>query len=158
MTAADRLRATLAHAEPRLLAIEAPATRPAPEAWSPQEVVGHLVDSAVVNYARVVRGALGAPLVFEGYDQDAWVEAGRYARADWPALVGLWRGLNEQIARVADGIAPEALGREHADHSLDRIAWRVVPPDEPVTLHILLDDYVDHLRHHLRAIDAGLLG
>ncbi|MEL6615758.1 MAG: DinB family protein [Bacteroidota bacterium] len=157
MTAADRLRATLVHAEPRLLALANPATRPATEAWSPQEVVGHLVDSAVNNVARIVRGALGAPLVFEGYDQDAWVEAGRYATADWPALVGLWRGLNEQIARTVDGIAPEALDRPHAEHSLDRIAWRVVPPDEPVTLRYIVDDYVGHLRHHLAAIDPALV-
>ena len=157
MTAAAPLRATLAHAAPRLRALAEPARRPAPEAWSPQEAVGHLVDSAVVNTARVVRASLGAPLVFEGYDQDAWVRAGRYAEADWPALVGLWRALNEHLARVLDGIPPEALDRPHRPHSLHRMAWRLVPEDQPATLRYLVEDYVGHLQHHLRSISPDLV-
>ena len=142
---------------PRLLAMDAPAVRPAPGRWSPQEIVGHLVDSAVVNHARIVRASLGAGMEFEGYDQDAWVRAGRYAEADWPALVALWQGLNAQIARVLDGIAPDTLDRPHAAHSLDRTAWERVPSTESATLRGLADDYVGHLCHRLAAIAPSLV-
>ena len=158
MTVPDRLRATAARAAPRLLALPRPATRPAPEAWSPQEVVGHLVDSAVVNTARVVRASLGGGLVFEGYDQDGWVRAGRYGGAHWPALVGLWRGLNEHLAAVIEGVSPEAMGRPQHPHSLHRTAWQTVPEGEPTTLGYVASDYLGHLRHHLRAIHPDLVG
>lgn len=156
MPAADRLRQSVAHAVPRLLAHATPGRRPDPERWSPAETLGHLVDSALVNHGRLVRGP-SEGLVFEGYDQDAWVEAARYAEAPWPDLVALWRLLNEGLARLLDAIPDDVLDREHAAHSLDRTAWQPVPADRPATLRDVADDYVGHLRHHLRRIDPALV-
>lgn len=154
---ADSLRAAVAHATPGLLALADPVARPAPEKWSPAETVGHLVDSAINNYGRIVRAAHGGPLVFEGYDQDAWVRRGRYAEAEWPALVALWRSLNEQLARAVDGIADGVLDRPQIRHSLHLTAWRTVPAREAATLRYVVDDYTGHLRHHLRAVDPELV-
>ena len=137
--------------------MEAPEITPRPGAWSPKEVVGHLVDSAVVNTARFVRAGGGAPLVFEGYDQDGWVRAGRYAEADWADLVALWRLLNEQLARTLGGLADDVLDRPYHPHSLHRIAWQTLPEGQPATLRYFVSDYVGHLRHHLRAISPALL-
>ena len=52
--------------------------RPAPGKWSRKEILGHLIDSAVNNQARFVRAQLQDDLVFDGYDQDAWVRVQRY--------------------------------------------------------------------------------
>jgi DinB superfamily len=50
------------------------ASRPrGPGKWSPKQLVGHLIDSAVNNHARFVRAQLQDDLVFPGYDQDGWV-------------------------------------------------------------------------------------
>ena len=52
-------------------------------------------------------------------------------------------------ARVMERPGEDALARPRRRHSLDRIAWRTVPRDEPATLGTLMADYVDHLEHHL---------
>ena len=95
--------------------------------------------------------------MFDGYDQERWVAAGRHADADWPDLVALWRLYNGLIARVLEAVPPDALDRPHAEHSLDRMAWRRVPRGQPATLRYLADDYVGHLRHHLAIIGPALV-
>lgn len=89
MPPSDRLRVAVDHAEPVLLTRSDPFAPSAPGAWSPAETLGHLLDSATNNYARIVRAAAGGGLVFDRYDQDEWVRAGRYSEADWPDLVAL---------------------------------------------------------------------
>jgi hypothetical protein len=39
-----------------------------------------------------------------------------------------------------------------ARHNLDQIAWKPVPRDRPATLLYFMDDYVGHLKHHLRQV------
>lgn len=115
---------------------------PAPGKWSIAEILGHLVDSAANNHQRFVR-AQGAES-YEGpkYAQDDWVAVQGYGEAPWPELVELWRLYNRHLARVIRRV-PEA--------ALD-VPCRV-GDDEPVTLRFLIEDYLDHLRHHLRQID-----
>jgi len=151
---AARLRAVIAAAEPRLLALDAAASarRPAPDAWSPREIVGHLIDSASHNHHRFVRARWQDDLVFDGYAQDAWVDAQAYASADWPELVALWALYNRHVARVMTATPEAVRTRPHARHALDRIAWRPVPADQPATLDYFMADYVGHLEHHLRQI------
>jgi len=123
-----------------------------PGKWSPKQVLGHLIDSASVNHERLVRATQLDDLIFPGYDQDAWVEAQRYADADWHALIDLWLGYNRHLARVFEAI-PEAercRGRRH--HNFDVIAFRSVSPDAPSTLDYLMKDYVVHLEHHITQI------
>ena len=155
---ADSLRAVVADAVPRLAAIGEPASArsPAPVKWSPRELMGHLIDSASNNHQRFVRARFQEDLVFPGYDQDAWVDAQRYREAPWGELVALWRGFNLQLARVMEATPAEALDRPRARHSLDRIAWRTVPAGEPTTLRYLMEDYVEHLRHHLGQLPSPL--
>ena len=71
---------------------------------------------------------------------------------EWNELVELWRGFNLHLAWVME-VAPEASrSQERLSHNLDRIGWRRVPPDRPATLDDLMEDYVDHLEHHLAQI------
>ena len=120
--------------------------------WSRKEIVGHLIDSAINNHARFVRAVQAADLVFEGYDQDAWVRVQRYQDRSWPALVRAWRVYNLQIAEVIQSTPPAELERPRRRHNLHEIAFRRVPPDADATLGYLVEDYVAHLCHHLHQV------
>ena len=130
------------------------ARRPAPGKWSAKEVIGHLIDSAGNNHQRFVRARWMDDLVFDGYDQDAWVAAQDYQGAPWPELLGLWSAFNLHLARVMRATPSELRAREHARHNLDRVAWQAFTPDAPATLDGFMADYVAHLKHHLGQIDA----
>lgn len=154
MSAADRLVASVERAVPRLRALsdDAASRPPAPGKWSPKEVLGHLIDSASNNHGRFVRAQFAEDLVFLGYDQEKWVAAGHYADAPWDDLIALWRGFNLHIARVMAN-APEEIRRApRTKHNLDRVAWTAVPSDQPATLEYFMNDYIDHLEHHLGQI------
>ena len=117
--------------------------------WCPKELLGHLIDSACNNHRRFVLARSRKDLVFSGYDEEAWAEAQVFKGADWQDLVELWRLYNLHIARLIAS-TPEVLAREpRVQHSLDKIAWRTLPADQPATLAYLMRDYVGHLRHHL---------
>ena len=150
---ADDLRRAVREAGPVLLAIDeaASARPPAPGKWCPREIIGHLIDSASNNHQRFVRARFQKDLVFPGYEQDDWVSAQRYREALWRELVELWRLFNLHLARVFESTPPE-LARCEQKHSFDQIAFRTVPASEPSTLEYFAADYVEHLRHHLRAL------
>jgi RimJ/RimL family protein N-acetyltransferase len=151
---ADRLRAAVERGATLLLALSADesAARRTPGAWSPREVVGHLIDSAANNHGRFVRAQLQDDLVFPGYAQDAWVAAQDYRHAPWAELVALWRAYNLHLARVIERVPADVRTRERSRHNLHEIAWRPVPADRPATLDYFMRDYVDHLEHHLAQV------
>ncbi len=150
----SELRSVVERSTAPLLALsEADSARhPASGKWSPREVIGHLIDSAFNNHQRFVRAQFQNDLVFPGYEQDAWVTVQRYQAAPWTELVALWRVLNLHLARVMAEVPELVRTREHHRHNLDEIAWQTVPPEEPTTLDYFMDDYVGHLKHHLRQI------
>lgn len=148
------LDASLDRAEPLLRAMsDVESARPrAPGKWSPREIIGHLIDSATNNHGRFLRAAMREDLVFDGYEQEKWVSMQRYATAPWNDLLTLWLLLNRHLARVMDGVPADVGSRLRARHNLDQIAWKIVPADQPATLGYFMQDYVGHLRHHLRQI------
>ncbi len=119
---------------------------PAEGKWCPKEVIGHLIDSAVNNLDRIVR--LETVLDIEpevrspGYEQEAWVYAQRYAEKDWASILELWRALNEHIAWTM---------RHVSRHHLGRIC---VFPASQMTFGFVMEDYIAHMRHHLKALRA----
>ena len=151
---AARLRATIAASEPRLVALTEADTvrRPAPGKWSPREIIGHLIDSASNNHQRFVRAASTEDLVLPGYDQERWVEVQDYQQAAWAELVAFWAAFNRHIARVMASIPEDARTRPRQRHNLHEVAWQPVAPTQPATLGYFMNDYVDHLEHHLRQV------
>jgi len=130
------------------------ARRPAPGKWSAKEIIGHLIDSASNNHQRFVRANWQVDLIFPGYDQDTWVAVQQYNSAPWSDLVDLWLAFNLQLARVMDAVPSTVRMRLREGHNLDQIAFRPVAQDAPVTLDFFMHDYVLHLHHHLRQIEA----
>lgn len=150
----SRLRAAVAAALPRLrLMPETRTTRqPGPGIWSPKQLLGHLIDSASNNHQRFVRAQFCEHLVFEGYEQEGWVDVQGYEVAPWIELVELWSAFNRHLARVVEAIPAEVRHRPRVRHNLDQIAFRDFEPNAPVTLEAFTADYVDHLEHHLRQL------
>jgi hypothetical protein len=148
----DELRQVINDTTPRLLALgDGSARRPAPDKWSPREIIGHLVDSASNNHQRFVRGQLQDDLVFAGYAQEDWVRIGRYQDAPWRELVTFWQLFNLQIARVMEGTPEDVRTRARSRHSFDVIGVPI-KEGEAATLEHVMSDYVVHLKHHLRQI------
>jgi len=122
--------------------------------WSARQILGHLIDSAANNHQRFVRAQFTDDLVLPGYDQEQWIKVQHYADEPWPALVELWRSYNLHLAHVIAHIRDDVLTRPRHPHTLDKIAWQIVPADQPATLEYLVRDYLGHLHDHLQQVFA----
>ena len=142
---------TIDSASTKLMQIdEAQSERPrAEDHWSAKQIIGHLIDSAANNHARFVLGQLKDDLVFAGYDQEGWVRTNHYQERTWPDLLELWRSYNLHLHHLMSHADKAKLTTPCILHTLQEIAFKTVPKAEPVTLEYLMQDYVDHLKHHL---------
>ncbi|MDF2431848.1 MAG: hypothetical protein JWP44_1479 [Mucilaginibacter sp.] len=112
------------------------------ERWSKKEIIGHLIDSAQINLQRFVRCTYEENFKLV-YDQVKWVATNRYQEADIDELLSLWRILNRQIIRVL------------TSYPADRLLARCDTSKTTLELHTvewLAQDYVQHLKHHLKQI------
>ncbi|WP_152400692.1 DinB family protein [Paenibacillus cellulositrophicus] len=117
--------------------------KPGPAKWSKQEIVGHLCDSAANNHLRFVQIKLSAhPVSLEGYDQDRWVDLHGYQEQyNLTDIITLWVMLNRQIVHVLERLTAEDYGKTC-----------ILPGGAEATLDWLVNDYLEHMRHHFRQI------
>lgn len=115
--------------------------KPKPERWSIAEVIGHLIDSACNNHQRFIRAQEADELTFPKYDQNAWVAGSNYHQCDWSNVVQLWFLYNMHLAHVIEQIPDGQLTTPCT-----------ITPYETCTLGFLVQDYLDHLNHHLEKI------
>ena len=148
------LRAAVDRATPALRRMgDEESRRPLrPGKWCAREVIGHLIDSASNNHQRFVRAQFKDDLLFDGYEQDAWVSLQRYSEAPWSELIDLWCYFNLHIAHIMQVASKDERLRKRARHNLDQLAWKPIPREEPATLDYFMSDYVEHLEHHLAQI------
>lgn len=113
-----------------------------PEKWSKKEILGHLCDSALSNIRRFVitQYKENENIV---YDQNFWVKAQNYQSVATSDIVNLWKFLNLQIVNVVENIPDEDLQRTC---DMTRTKTKIF------TLEYIINDYIDHLQHHLKAI------
>ena len=113
------------------------------ESWSKQEILGHLCDSATNNHMRFVKIMLASdPVRIEKYQQNQWVALHGYsANYAFRELIMLWTFLNRQVLYVLKNGNAEDLAKP------------VILDDEiTVTLSWLIEDYINHLQHHMKQI------
>ena len=115
-------------------------TKPAPNKWSKQEILGHLIDSATNNHQRFVRSQFEETPVI-AYDQDQWNKYNYYNDFSKSQLVNFWKSYNEQILMLIGLIPNDVLTRKCSTGG-----------KENFTIEFLFDDYVEHLEYHLRQI------
>lgn len=123
-----------------------------PNKWSVKEIVGHLIDSASNNHQRFVRALFKDDLIFLGYEQDEWVKVQNYQSEDWISLLSLWKEFNLHLSKVINNISENELTKKRTEHNLDEIAWKEVAKSEAATLNYFINDYIEHLQHHLSQI------
>ncbi|AEI39609.1 putative metal-dependent hydrolase [Paenibacillus mucilaginosus] len=120
--------------------------KPAPERWSKHEILGHLCDSAGVNHTRFLSILVSdSPVSLPGYQQDEWVRRNQYQTLFTPGeLLDYWVRSNERVLSAVSG----ARGEEYAKPC-------ILPDGTEATFSWLLDDYVNHLLHHMEQIQEG---
>jgi hypothetical protein len=143
----ERLATVLKDVMPWLVTIsEARASVPErADKWSAKQVMGHLTDSAVNNLAKIVRMQIETEPELSGYEQMAWVNLQHYAEREWAEVLALWFALNEHVAWTIRHIDKARLGNVG------------VVEGQRMTLGYLIEDYVAHMQHHLRAM-RGWMG
>ena len=112
-----------------------------PGKWSRKEIIGHLIDSATNNHHRFVRAQFIDQLLITRYEQKEWVQSQDYRSEPWADLILLWRSYNAHLLHVASRIPEDRLD------TLCRFE-----DGESVSLRFLVEDYVVHMKHHLKQI------
>jgi adenylate kinase family enzyme len=109
--------------------------------WSRKQVLGHLIDSASNNHQCFVRVQLYEGLTLPGYAQDDWVAVQHYQSQPWSQFIELWLAYNRHLLHLMRRVPQQKLG-----HAFE------VGDSGPITLGVLMADYVHHLEHHLAQI------
>jgi hypothetical protein len=110
----------------------------APGKWSPQEELGHLIDSAANNHIRFVRGATEPEFRGAGYAQDDWVRLNGYRDMKWETIIAFWFQYNILLAGLVGKIPQDRLG-----------TLCFIGANQPVTLGFVIEDYIRHMQHYI---------
>lgn len=105
--------------------------------WSIKEILGHLSDTERIFSYRLLRIARGDATPLEGYDETAYVPAGRFDDRPLPMLLAELREVRLSTAALLEGLPEEAWGR-----------WGEAN-GSPVTARALAYIIVGHVAHHL---------
>lgn len=116
--------------------------KPHPEKWSKKEILGHLIDSAINNLQRFTEIQYAdKPYKIRVYDQERLVVANAYQQASTESLLALWLSLNVRIKQII-AQQPES----HLQYAIE------LPNGTLSNFKFLLEDYVNHMEHHLGQI------
>jgi hypothetical protein len=111
-----------------------------PNKWSKKEILGHLIDSATNNHHRFVKGQYEI-LPKISYDQNKWNELNFYQLTEKNQLIDFWTLYNKHLLIIFKNIKSENLKNEINTGGI-----------ENCTIEFLINDYIEHLEHHLNQI------
>lgn len=142
---AAKFRASVAQARTKIALVdESVAVSPVkPGGWSPKQILGHMIDSALNNHQRFVRSALEGKYEGPSYEQQGWVDMHGYTALPWNELVAHWQWQNDLLASVVERIPADRYD------SICKIGEY-----EPATLRFVVEDYLVHMQHHADQITA----
>jgi uncharacterized damage-inducible protein DinB len=105
--------------------------------WSIKEILGHLADTERIFTYRLLRIARGDTTPLAGYDENAYVPAGRFDDRPLPMLLAELRAVRQSTAALLEGLPEEAWTR-----------WGEAN-GSPITPRALAYIIVGHVNHHL---------
>lgn len=142
---AARFRAAIETAAGQLRQItEETAGKPSrPGGWLKKQELGHLLDSAQNNHQRITIAALEGRYEGPPYAGTAWVDLHGYADMTWPQLLRHLEERNWMLGRLIARIPAAQL-----------TAPVIIGDTPPMTLEAWVDDYIEHLQHHVKTITA----
>ena len=111
-----------------------------PEKWSKKEIIGHLIDSATNNHHRFVQIQF-QDIIIKPYDQNKWNKGNFYQQISGKQIIDFWTIYNQHLIEIIKRIREEDLQKEFT--TIDNKSF---------TLSFLINDYVEHLEHHLRQV------
>ncbi|MDH1881625.1 DinB family protein [Empedobacter falsenii] len=110
--------------------------KPSIQKWSKKEILGHLIDSGVINYLRfIIAQFQNNPQIY--YEQNDYCNVADYQNSEKKQLLNLWESINEQLLFLFLKIIRE--------NKLDKIC-------NDISLNLLMEDYINHLKHHQKQI------
>lgn len=115
------------------------SVKPAPTKWSKKEIIGHLIDSATNNHQRFIRGQF-EDLPRITYNQDDWNTHSYHQGIKTSQLIAFWEIYNRQLLAIISNIPRDHLSRQ------------VNTGQMTYSLEFLINDYVEHLEHHLKQL------
>lgn len=126
------------------LSAEELLNRPAAGKWSNQEILGHLIDSAINNLKRFTEiQFLPQPYTVISYKQNELVIVNDYQNLPVQHLLDLWQALNRQIVLVVKNIPGEKLDfpvdPQYENKEIKTLGW-------------IICDYVAHMEHHFKQV------
>lgn len=118
--------------------------KPAPGKWSRQEILGHLIDSAINNLKRFTEIQFSEqPYFIQSYKQNELVLVNDYNYLPVEHLIGLWQSLNQQIIYIVEKIPADKLNYkvdpQYDNHEMKTLGW-------------IICDYVAHMEHHYKQL------
>jgi hypothetical protein len=119
--------------------------RPAPQEWSPVEIVCHLRDEEQDDFGARLRVILDGGERFAPIDPPRWAEERRYREADPAGALRAFASRREASLELLAGVSPEGLGRAIEHPRLGRMSGAD-----------LLAAWVAHDRLHLAQMAATL--
>ncbi|WP_051473780.1 DinB family protein [Aquimarina macrocephali] len=117
-------------------------SKPSPNKWSKKEILGHLIDSGINNLQRFTEIQFEKkPYKIRKYNQNELVNTNHYNEANTDEILSFWLAINERIIKVIE------LQDEYT------LAYQIeISEGEKSDFKFLIEDYVDHMEHHLDQI------
>ena len=123
-------------------------SRPAPDEWSPVEIVCHLRDEEVEDFGARVRVIVEGGAEFVKIDPGRWAVERRYREAHLPEALEAFRARRQESLRLLASVAPDPLRALGASRPLGRLG--------PLSGLDLVAAWVAHDRIHLAQLTGTL--